>query len=101
MTTEKPETIWVCPICGRQGILSPMEGREGDDFIKCAVYGDISLKYFHDIFIENFYKNRGAGRSQRRDSRRRSRRERCGSAASCKPDNFATPLNVGLPATAI
>lgn len=52
MITEKPETFQVCPICEKQGILSAMEGREGNDFIKCAVHGIISLKYFHDIFID-------------------------------------------------
>ena len=55
MATEKLETISVCPICEKQGILFPMEGREEDDFISCRIHGIISLKYWHDIFVEPFY----------------------------------------------
>jgi hypothetical protein len=44
-----------CPICHSQGKMTIMEGREGDKNITCAIHGDISLKYWHDIFIDPFY----------------------------------------------
>jgi hypothetical protein len=41
----KREILQGCPICHKQGRMSIMEGREGDDYTTCAVHGVISNKY--------------------------------------------------------
>ena len=44
--------INACPICTTQGKKTYLEGKAGDENISCAIHGLISVKFFHDIFID-------------------------------------------------
>jgi len=65
------EIMQGCPICSSQGKMIIMEGNEGDNNVICAVHGLISVKYFHDIFLDPSWIDYISS-AQRRDNPRRA-----------------------------
>lgn len=40
------EYISICPTCQENGVISPLEGEEGNDFVVCKIHGEIKVTDF-------------------------------------------------------
>ena len=40
---KNKEYISICPTCQKNGVISPLEGEKGNDFVVCKIHGEIKV----------------------------------------------------------